>query len=289
MQPIPTRDVVVTPDGRRLASISLGEGPRLVVCEAGLGMSAHYWIPVMRHLAPHCRVVAYNRAGIGDSDPDPATRKLQRLANDLACVVKAQSYESVVLVGHSWGGPIVRTAQGMSAGRIERVAGLVLVDPSDEHLLDKFRPLSLALQRLSLVSLARLRLLSAMYTPILRGLSPDVMTRVLQDSTTVSAAREAAAELRSLRTGLAQLATDDQHYGSPVTVISGAQAMVGESEKMRAAIRKAHHLSAARTASAQLIVARDSGHTIPITEPEVVARAALALFDRDHFAADLNR
>jgi pimeloyl-ACP methyl ester carboxylesterase len=34
-----------------------------------------------------------------------------------------------VLVGHSWGGPIVRVA---AAGVPERIAGLVLVDQTDE-------------------------------------------------------------------------------------------------------------------------------------------------------------
>lgn len=105
------RDVTVTTaDGRRLHSMVAGDGDGddLVVLEAGLGGSGLTWGLVHGILARTHRVVAYDRAGLGDSDPDPAPRDLDRLADDLEAVIAAFPHRRLVLAGHSWGGPIVR-------------------------------------------------------------------------------------------------------------------------------------------------------------------------------------
>ncbi len=66
------RAVTVTaPDGRRLRAMVAGEGDDLVVLEAGLGGSGLTWGLVHGILARTHRVFAYDRAGLGDSDPDP--------------------------------------------------------------------------------------------------------------------------------------------------------------------------------------------------------------------------
>src|SRR5690625_6597818 len=80
---------VATTDGRQLRAVVAGTGTDLVVLETGLGAAALTWGPVMEHLAPHCRVVAYDRAGYGRSDPGPGPRDLSRLADDLLAVVGA--------------------------------------------------------------------------------------------------------------------------------------------------------------------------------------------------------
>ncbi|MFT7765052.1 alpha/beta fold hydrolase [Clavibacter tessellarius] len=69
------RDVAVTtPDGRRLRAMIGGVGDDLVLLEAGLGGSGLTWALVHGILARSHRVVAYGRAGLGSSDPDPARR-----------------------------------------------------------------------------------------------------------------------------------------------------------------------------------------------------------------------
>src|SRR5699024_9979836 len=139
---------VATTDGRQLRAVVAGTGTDLVVLETGLGAAALTWGPVMEHLAPHCRVVAYDRAGYGRSDPGPGPRDLSRLADDLLAVVGAVDHSRLVLAGHSWGGPLARLAaarlmeeatgslrDGPDArhGAARRsLTGLVLVDPADE-------------------------------------------------------------------------------------------------------------------------------------------------------------
>ncbi|RIJ44037.1 alpha/beta fold hydrolase, partial [Clavibacter lycopersici] len=128
------RDVTVTTaDGRRLRAMVAGDGDDLVVLEAGLGGSGLTWGPVHGILARTHRVVAYDRAGLGGSDPDPAPRDLDRLADDLEAVVAAFPHRRLVLVGHSWGGPVVRVAAARRIARGLPTAGVVLVDPSDER------------------------------------------------------------------------------------------------------------------------------------------------------------
>src|SRR5699024_4454602 len=109
---------VATTDGRQLRAVVAGTGTdlvvrgaglvgigtNLVVLETGLGAARLTWGPVMEHLAPHCRVVAYDRAGYGRSDPGPGPRDLSRLADDLLAVVGAVDHSRLVLAGHSWGG-----------------------------------------------------------------------------------------------------------------------------------------------------------------------------------------
>ena len=38
-------------------------------------------------LAPHVRVAAYDRAGLGDSDPAPGLATIDRMIDDLASVI----------------------------------------------------------------------------------------------------------------------------------------------------------------------------------------------------------
>ncbi|MGW0594332.1 alpha/beta fold hydrolase [Streptosporangium sp. NPDC002607] len=64
-----------------------------------------------------------------------------------------------ILVGHSAGGPIIRLA---AAGRADRIAGLVLVDPTDVLFAPAFRRLERTVIRAN-VLLARTRLLAWAY------------------------------------------------------------------------------------------------------------------------------
>ncbi|MFI5729289.1 alpha/beta fold hydrolase [Kribbella sp. NPDC051587] len=122
-----TESYVVLRDGRRLRTIAAGAGPGpLVVFEAGMSAPAASWIHTQRELSAHARTLSYDRAGYGGSDVDLADRTLERLADDLTALLDALGEsEPVILVGHSWGGPILRLFAERSP---ERVAGLVFID-----------------------------------------------------------------------------------------------------------------------------------------------------------------
>ncbi|MDA3803530.1 MULTISPECIES: alpha/beta fold hydrolase [Clavibacter] len=274
---------VTTPDGRRLRAMVDGTGDDLVVLEAGLGGSGLTWGLVNGILARTHRVVAYDRAGLGSSDPDPAPRDLDRLADDLEAVIAAFPHRRLVLVGHSWGGPVVRVAAARRIARGIATAGVVLVDPSDERARSYTGPLAragFAAQAAMLVPLARLGLLAPLHRIALAGLPAPLLAAAVAAAGSVTAARATSAEQRHLLPGLAALAAhpgaSSTLPGVPVRVISGT-ASGALTRRQRADLVGAHRASAAAAADGAWIPAPRSEHMVPVTDPDVVAAAVSAL------------
>jgi pimeloyl-ACP methyl ester carboxylesterase len=104
-----------------------GQGRPVVVLEAGIAASSLSWWLVQKQVAAFTSVVSYDRAGFGWSDP--AT--LRCTAASAACQLERMLGSNrlpgpYVLVGHSFGGLIVRRFQQQFP---KKVAGMVLVDP----------------------------------------------------------------------------------------------------------------------------------------------------------------
>ena len=132
-------DLIDAGDGRLLRTMTAGQGEDLVVLEAGLGASGLYWGPVHALLAGSCRVLAYERAGFGASTPiDGHSRGIEALADDLEAVISSVQHRRLVLVRHSWGGPVVHLLAARFASRGEAPDGVVLVDPSDEFAIELY-------------------------------------------------------------------------------------------------------------------------------------------------------
>lgn len=113
---------------RALRWIEAGSGNPPVVLEAGLGEPATLaYAGVLCAVAEHARVIAYDRAGIGASDPVSAVTVTSQVA-DLATVAAAGD-GPCILAGHSWGGLLVLM---VAAKHPDLVAGLVLIDSADE-------------------------------------------------------------------------------------------------------------------------------------------------------------
>jgi pimeloyl-ACP methyl ester carboxylesterase len=116
--------------GRRIHLYMMGAGGPAVVFESGISASSLNWRGVQRTIAEHTLAVAYDRAGLGWSDPagsDAAPRTASNLAAELHIALGAAGVEPpYVLVGHSFGGLVVRRFALLYPAD---VAGLVLVDP----------------------------------------------------------------------------------------------------------------------------------------------------------------
>ena len=119
------------PERSVVRRVEAGAGETAVVLEAGLNNGAASWQRVMPLLAPHVRVAAYDRAGIGRSAPAPGLLTIDRQVGDLASVITGLGAGPCVLAGHSWGGILV---QLLAFRRPDLVAGLVLVDPGHEEM-----------------------------------------------------------------------------------------------------------------------------------------------------------
>src|ERR1700678_4851060 len=119
------------PGPRVVRRVEAGTGQPAVLLEAGLNNGAASWDRVMPLLAPHVRVVAYDRAGLGGSAPAPGLVTIDRQIDDLASLIAGLGAGPSVLAGHAWGGVLV---QLLAFRRPELAAGLALVDAGDEEM-----------------------------------------------------------------------------------------------------------------------------------------------------------
>jgi pimeloyl-ACP methyl ester carboxylesterase len=107
-----------------------GSGTPVVILEAGLGGGHEAWHKVERKLARQTRTCAYDRAGIGDSEPRPVSPVgIARPVHELHALLKyAGVHAPYVYVGHSIGG-IYSLAYTETYPR--QVAGAVYVDATN--------------------------------------------------------------------------------------------------------------------------------------------------------------
>ena len=117
--------------GRSVYLDCRGEGSPTVVLESGMGGGAGSWGTVLDEMAATTRTCAYDRPGLGSSDP----RGRHTLADTVADLRKALEVAGevapFVLVGHSHGGNYVRVFTDRYRSD---VAGIVMVDTFDPDL-----------------------------------------------------------------------------------------------------------------------------------------------------------
>ena len=112
--------------GYRIHIYCLGGGSPTVVLDSGLSDSSLSWYRVQPEIAKFTRVCAYDRAGLGWSDPSPKPRNSKVFAEELHTLLhNARVPAPYVLVGHSMGG-----FDALIYARLysSEVAGMVLVD-----------------------------------------------------------------------------------------------------------------------------------------------------------------
>src|ERR1700722_8368655 len=118
--------------GHKLHVNCTGKGRPTVVVENGLGDFSFDWILVQTRVAAFTRVCTYDRAGYAWSDPGPKPRTFAQINLELRdALAKLGERGPFVLVGHSYGGPVV--VNFASAYR-QDAAGLVLVDSAHEGM-----------------------------------------------------------------------------------------------------------------------------------------------------------
>ena len=218
--------------------VEVGAGEPAVVLEAGLNNGAASWQRVMPLLAPHERVAAYDRAGLGGSAPAPGLVVIDRQIDDLASVITGLAAGPCVLAGHSWGGILV---QLLAFRRPDLAAGLVLMDPGHEKME------------------------SGLPLPLQWGIR--ITRAVLRDELHDDAPKTVAA-MRELR------ATATPFPDVPVVVLSAAR---GFPRRFRAHWTRLQAGLAAAARQGRHVVVDGTGHNIPRDRPDVVAGTILAV------------
>jgi hypothetical protein len=117
-----------------------GAGSPTVVLDAGLSRTSLDWSLVQPEIGQTTRVCAYDRAGMGWSDPAPQdkARTPGQIARELHTLLSNAGIAGpYVLVGHSLAGKNVRM---FALQHPDEVAGMVLVDARGEYVDEHSSP-----------------------------------------------------------------------------------------------------------------------------------------------------
>lgn len=135
-QKFPPPGQMIDIGGFRLHASVSGQGTPAVILEPGLGGFSFQYTHIQPAVAAFTRVMAYDRAGQGWSDSSPRPRTPANLASEMKTLLSRLDLRPpYVLVGHSFGGLLVRLYAGFHP---DEVAGVVLVDSSDVEQYDTF-------------------------------------------------------------------------------------------------------------------------------------------------------
>src|ERR1700682_40552 len=112
--------------GHKLHVHCSGKGTPVVVVENGLGDFSFDWVLVQTRASQFTRICTYDRAGYAWSDAGPKPRTFAQINLELRdALIKIGEPGPFVLVGHSFGGPVMRN---FATTYPRDVAGMVLVD-----------------------------------------------------------------------------------------------------------------------------------------------------------------
>jgi pimeloyl-ACP methyl ester carboxylesterase len=117
--------------GRTLNLYCSGQGSPTVILESGHSISGLGWAVIQPRVASFTRACWYDRAGYGWSDSGSFPQHSNQIAQDLhRLLTSAGERPPYVLAGHLFGAFNVRAFQHFYP---QEVAGMVLIDPSNEN------------------------------------------------------------------------------------------------------------------------------------------------------------
>jgi len=276
--------------GRVIRWVESGRGEPVVVLDAAAAEPGPLaWAGVMPLVAAHTRVVAYDRAGIGDSNP-VTPLSLGAQTGDLTAVIQAAGGgRPVVVAGHSWGGLLAQLA---AIRHPELVSGLVLLDPADENYLgSSAEGLSegLALGEHVLAMHASGKLADTVretFGPYARRLSgdPQVQDLILDAYARSYGKRTQAAMIRDEHQLIAdslqviqQRRAGQPPLAMPVILFS---ATTGQPQPERERYTASHAALIASLPAGQHVVLADTTHAMNQERPAEIAEAIISLLGR---------
>lgn len=246
-EPVSEEHLIDAGSYRLLFRVIPGKDP-VILLEAGGGMDSGEWQALAPRIAQAtgATVVAYDRPGFGGSDlPDIPCDMREESGSLWRALEKLGLNKNVVLVGHSYGGWMIRLH---AHDHPDAVVGLVFVDPFNAPFVDS------------------------------QGVAywdQHPMTGKLPFDTSdpEKLTREQKALLRMIGQGLgpkmAIMRETKIAKGIPVRLITSGRPFLPK-EAEQEAWRRAHEQIVAEIPGAVLIVAEKSGHMIPWEQPDLV-------------------
>jgi pimeloyl-ACP methyl ester carboxylesterase len=285
LQQNPPPGRLVSVGGSSMHITCAGKGHPTVILEAGLGDFSVFWARVQPEVAVFTQVCAYDRAGLGWSEPGPRPRTHQEMVDDLHTLLeKAGVTGPYVLVGHSFGGINMRLFARRYPGE---VAGMILVDSAHEQQADRFPVLASINERMA----GQFRFLSMINHFGLMALFPE---QVPVHGLPAGPAARYRARVAATPFFDAVLSESDCLYkherdapaslgALPLIVLSRgrAETLPGVSpeqgERFEQAWREMQIELAGLSSHSKHIIAEHSGHNIHLEQPDLVIEAAREL------------
>jgi pimeloyl-ACP methyl ester carboxylesterase len=280
----PAPGQLVAVDGHKMHIYCAGEGSPTIVLAAGLDDFSIFWSKVQAEISRTTRVCAYDRAGLGWSEPRPDPRTSARMVQELhALLVNSNVNAPYVVVGHSFGGALARL---YAHNYPDEVAGMVLVDSAPDDLflrIPRWRDAiegKLGLYR-TLAPLSSSGLLTfALKSIPSRGLADDVLAQYRAIAVSTRYFQTGVAENEAFESNLAEIRAANVNLGDmPLSVISRGYwvPMPGFSEdENQQAWRKWQAMQSELTSlssQSRQIIATESEHSIQLQQPQLVIEA----------------
>ena len=221
----PAPGQLVDVNGHKTHLYCTGEGSPTVILAAGLDDFSIFWSKVQPEISKSTRVCSYDRAGLGWSEASTNPRTSGNMVKELhTLLVNANVGDPYVLVGHSFGGALVRL---YAHDYPDEVVGMVLVDAAPSDLFIRVPSWKNAIEGKlglyrTLVPMSSFGLLA--FTPGSipnRGLPDDVVAQYRAIAVSTNYFQTGVAENEAFESNLAAVRTANVDLGNmPLVVIS---------------------------------------------------------------------
>jgi len=271
--------------GYRLHLHCIGQGSPTVVLDAGLGGFSLDWGAVQPQIASSTRVCAYDRAGLGWSEPGPTPRSPQQFAAELHVLLRNSGVEGpYVLVAHSLSG---KTARLFANQHPDDVAGMVLVDTRHEFVDDHRPPEQLAAEEAERRQFqnmirwtARFGLVRLLWAPALPSVLPGSGNLTPEARTAIGVLQ---ARPRQIETALAEEeAKMDSNTLLRTAASLGATPLIvlvsGQSVDHDPISKEAQQIMTGLSSNSRLVIAQ-SGHYVHYEQPAQVVESIRLVVD----------
>jgi pimeloyl-ACP methyl ester carboxylesterase len=244
--------------GKYRLNFKVIEGGNLtILLEAGGGMDSTEWNNLAPELAQKtgATIVSYDRAGFGKSELPETPQDMQEEVEWLwQGLQKLDLEEGLILVGHSYGGWMIRL---IASEHPDVIRGLVFVDPFTNEFVEL-----LGVEYLDNHSMAG-------KLPFDTS-QPDKLTKYQR------ALARMVGEGLGPKLGIMRKTTIPS--GIPVVVITSGKSFLPKSEEQEA-WRLSHEQFTSSIDGAELIVAEESEHMVPFQQPALIIEAVMKVIN----------